>query len=112
ALGEIGGAPRTTLAEGLRQNLVPPAGAPEQAQIQQPLVPQAAELTGDVTIIPDPRTNSLLIRASRPDFDLVRAAVEQLDVRPLQVLIQVIIAEVRRDRSLNYGLEVILPPQQ
>jgi general secretion pathway protein D len=111
ALGEIGSAPRPTLAEGLRQNLVPPAGTPEQGQAQQPLIAQAAELTGDVTIIPDPRTNSLLIRASRQDFDLIRAAVEQLDVRPLQVLIQVIIAEVRRDRSLNYGLEVLLPPQ-
>lgn len=112
ALGEIGAAPRPTLPEGLRENLVPPAGQPQQPQQQQPLVAQTAELTGDVTIIPDPRTNSLLIRASRPDFELIRAAVEQLDVRPLQVLIQVIIAEVRRDRSLNYGLETILPPQQ
>lgn len=111
ALGEIGSAPRPTLPEGLRQNLVPPAGTPEQGQVATPLIAQAAELTGDVTIIPDPRTNSLLIRASRTDFDLIRAAVEQLDVRPLQVLIQVIIAEVRRDRSLNYGLEVLLPPQ-
>jgi general secretion pathway protein D len=111
ALGEIGSAPHPTLPEGLRQNLVPPAGAPEPGQAAQPLIAQAAELTGAVTIIPDPRTNSLLIRASRADFDLIRAAVEQLDVRPLQVLIQVIIAEVRRDRSLNYGLEVILPPQ-
>ncbi len=112
ALGEIGAAPRPTLPEGLRQNLVPPAGTPDQVQAAQPLIAQSAELTGDVTIIPDPRTNSLLIRASRTDFDLIRAAVVQLDVRPLQVLIQVIIAEIRRDRSLNYGLEVILPPQQ
>lgn len=110
ALGEIGGAP-STLAEGLRQNLVPPAGAPETAQ-PQPVVPQAAELKGDVTIIPDSRTNSLLVRASREDFDLIRAAVQELDVRPLQVLIEVIIAEVRRDRSIGYGLEAILPSQQ
>jgi general secretion pathway protein D len=112
ALGEMGAAPRQTLDQGLRQNLVPPAGTPEQPQPGQALIAQTAELSGDVTIIPDPRTNSLLIRASRADFDLIRAAVVQLDVRPLQVLIQVIIAEVRRDRSLSYGLEVILPPQQ
>lgn len=110
ALGEIG-APRPTLAEGLRQNLVPPAGTPEPGQ-QQPLVAQNAELGGDVTIIPDPRTNSLLVRATQQDFTLIRAAVEQLDVRPLQVLIEVIIAEVRRDRSLSFGVGVTLPAQQ
>lgn len=112
AFGEIGAGPaRPTLAEGLRQNLVPPSGTPEPGQ-QPALIAQQAELTGDVTIIPDPRTNSLLIRASREDFELIRAAVQQLDVRPLQVLIQVIIAEVRRDRSLSYGLEAILPAQR
>lgn len=113
ALGEVGAAPRPTLPEGLRENLVPPAGQPQGAPPQQPaLIAQVAELSGVVTIIPDPRTNSLLIRASRGDFELIRAAVEQLDVRPLQVLIQVIIAEVRRDRSLSYGLDAILPPQR
>ena len=113
ALGEIGGATqRPTLSQGLQQNLVPPAGSPEQPQGQRPVVPQAAELTGDVTIIPDPRTNSLLIRASHEDFELIRAAVEQLDARPLQVLIEVVIAEVRRDRSLNFGVGATLPPQR
>lgn len=109
ALGEIG-APRATLSEQLRQNLVPPVEAGAQAQ-QQPVIQQVAELTGDVRIVPDSRTNSLLIRASRDDFELIRAAVEQLDVRPLQALIEVVIAEVRRDRSLGYGLETILPKQ-
>jgi len=110
ALGEMG-APRSTLAEGLRQNLIPPADAQAQAG-QQPVVTQAAVLAGEVTIIPDPRTNSLLIRASPRDFGLIRAAVGQLDVRPLQVLIEVVIAEVRRDRSLSFGIEAILPPQK
>jgi general secretion pathway protein D len=108
ALGEIGGAPGPTLAQGLRENLVPPVGTPDQPQ-QPALVAPSAELAGEVTIIPDPRTNSLLIRASRGDFELIRAAVGQLDVRPLQVLIEVVIAEVRRDRSLSYGVEAILP---
>jgi type II secretory pathway component GspD/PulD (secretin) len=108
AFGEMGGGP-TTLADGLRQNLVPPAGTPEPGQ-PQPVVDQAAELSGDVRIIPDPRTNSLLVRASRQDFLLIQAAVQRLDVRPLQVLIEVIIAEVRRDRSLGYGLETVLQP--
>ncbi len=106
ALGEIG-APRPTLPEALRNNLVPPADA-AAAQAGQPVIQQVAELTGDVTIIPDPRTNNLLVRASREDFELVEAAVMQLDVRPLQVLIEVVIAEVRRDRSLGIGVDAIV----
>jgi general secretion pathway protein D len=111
ALGEIG-APPPTLAQELRQNLVPPADAAQQAQQQKPVIEKVAELRGDVTIIPDPRTNSLLIRASRGDFELIRAAVEQLDVRPLQVLIEVVIAELRRDRSLSFGVGVLVPRQK
>jgi general secretion pathway protein D len=36
--------------------------------------------------------------------------VEELDIRPLQVLIEVVIAEVRRDRGLNFGVETVIPP--
>jgi len=65
-------------------------------------------LSADATIIPDPSTNSLLVRASKADYDLIVAAVKELDVRPLQVLIEVLIAEVRRDRSLAFGIDIKL----
>jgi general secretion pathway protein D len=39
----------------------------------------------------------------------VNAAVQQLDVRPLQVLIEVYIAEVRKDRRLDFGVGANLP---
>jgi general secretion pathway protein D len=39
----------------------------------------------------------------------VRAAVEQLDIRPLQVLIEVLIAEVRKDGGFSLGMETFLP---
>lgn len=109
ALGELG-APLSTLPDALRQNLIPPAGALEPGQ-PRPVVNAPAQLSGDVTIVPDARTNSLLIRATPVDYALIQAAVEQLDARPLQVLIEVIIAEVRRDRSHSFGLEAILPKQ-
>jgi general secretion pathway protein D len=69
---------------------------------------RAATLSGDITIVPDSRANSLLVRASQLDFTLIQAAVTELDVRPLQVLIEVIIAELRRDRSLDFGVDVVL----
>ena len=105
ALGERGAAP--TLNEELRENRVPPVGA-ERAAAE--VVPgRVAQLSGEVTIVPDLGTNSLLIRASQEDFELIQAAVRQVDVRPLQVLIEVVIAEVRKDRSLNFGVEASLP---
>src|SRR5205809_3770577 len=54
-------------------------------------------------IFPDELTNSLLIRASQADFDVMKEAVDQLDIRPLQVLIEVLIVETRHDRSLSIG---------
>lgn len=104
ALGEIG-APSSTLPDQLRQNQAVPAVAPPQ--LASGAAGRIAQLAGDVTIVPDAGTNSLLIRASRSDFELIVAAVRELDVRPLQVLIEVLIAEIRRDRSMSLGLGLV-----
>jgi general secretion pathway protein D len=65
-----------------------------------------------VTIVPDPRSNSLLVRATPEDFALVEAAVTALDTRPLEVLIEVIIAEVQRNSSLGFGVDATVPPSR
>lgn len=108
ALGELGARP-STLADQLRQQQVPPVEAAPPAAVPQ-VAGRTAALAGEVTIVPDPRTNALLIRAAPADFELIQAAVAQVDVRPLQVLIEVLIAEVRRDRSWSFGLGADLPP--
>jgi general secretion pathway protein D len=96
-----------TLADELRQSQIPPVGAPSP---QVPASPPArsAAFSGEVTIVPDPRANSLLVRANRTDFELIQAAVEQIDVRPLQALIEVLVVEVERDRSLSLGIDASL----
>lgn len=71
-----------------------------------------AALQGDVVIVPDERTNSLLIRASDDDFEVLEQAVQELDARPLQVLIEAVVVEVRKDRSFALGFDVDVPPQQ
>lgn len=100
ALGERAAGPET-LPQQLRQNLAQPELGPNQAA---GAAGRVASLEGDVSIVPDPGTNSLLIRASRDDFDLINAAVVELDIRPLQVLIEVTIAELRTDRSWGFGV--------
>ncbi len=109
ALGEYG-QPGPTLSQSLQQNLIPPADQPPPGA-GGPVIDRIAELSGQIRIIPDPRTNSLLVRASPVDYELIEAAVQELDVRPLQVLIEVVIAEVRRDRSLSLGVGVDVPAQ-
>jgi general secretion pathway protein D len=58
-----------------------------------------------VAIVPDARTNQLLIRGSQSDFQLIQAAVERVDVRPLQVLIEATVAFVSREFALDFGVE-------
>ena len=106
--GQGGGLSTGTLSDELRRNVVPPQGAPNatgQTAARQ------SSLAGSVTIVPDELTNSLLVRASEQDFDVIKDAVDQLDIRPLQVLIEVLIVEARHDRSFSFGADVFVPPQ-
>src|SRR5262249_41814225 len=67
-----------TLADELRANQVPPLEAGTLAVTPASGTPaRSATLTGDITIVADPRANSLLIRANRADFDLIKSIVDQ-----------------------------------
>src|SRR5205085_4011073 len=55
--------------------------------------------------------NNLLVRANRADFELIQAAVQQIDVRPPQVLIEVLIVEARHDRNFSLGVEASIGDQ-
>lgn len=111
ALGELGGARPATLDQQLTANQIAPQGsAPANPQAVPGVAGRSATLSGEVTIVPDPRSNSLLIRASPDDFALIQAAVSALDTRPLEVLIEVIIAEVQKNSSLGFGVDASLPP--
>src|SRR4029077_24631 len=48
--------------------------------------------------------NSLLVRATDADFQLVQQIIGGVDLRPLQVLIEVTIAEVQRTHDLDLGV--------
>jgi type II secretory pathway component GspD/PulD (secretin) len=108
AISPPGNASRsTTLADELRSTRLAPIDSvlPDQAGAR---AGRPASLTGELTIVADTRANNLLVRANRADFDLIRAAVEQIDVRPPQVLIEVLIVEARTDRNFSLGIEASL----
>lgn len=86
------------------------AGAPAGADAVAGNVTELpGSVEGPVQIVPDAPTNSLLVHASAADYAIVEGAIDELDTRPLQVLIEVLIAEVRHDRTraVGVGAEVI-----
>ncbi len=58
-----------------------------------------------VKVIADEPNNALLILASGGEYRQILAALKQLDAVPLQVLIEVTIAEVSLTNNLEYGVE-------
>jgi general secretion pathway protein D len=109
AYSRSGGLSSGTLSDELRTNRDRPAqrDAARTGQGQDD-----ASLHGTVTIVPDELTNSLLIRSTQIDFTVLREGIEQLDVRPLQVLVEVIVVEARKDRQFSLGFDAQLPSQE
>ncbi len=63
----------------------------------------AALFQGDVKVTADKPTNSLVITASKLDYESVKKVIGQLDVPRFQVFVEAVILEVsmKRDRSLG-----------
>ena len=127
-----GAAPPPELAPGLSPVTIAPeravsaaegeiAAAAAQPALAQPTpvpVPAAAALrrndlgavaaigdSGDIRIIADEKKNALVILATTAEYRMIEATLKRLDITPLQVLIEVTIAEVTLTDELRYGLQ-------
>ncbi|MCD2449129.1 type II secretion system secretin GspD [Methylicorpusculum oleiharenae] len=60
---------------------------------------------GEVKIIPDEINNSLVIVATAQEYSVIKDVIKQLDVMPLQVLIDATIVEVTLTDELEYGIQ-------
>jgi len=65
----------------------------------------AGDLAGQVYVVADADTNSLLVRTATKHVDRVKQILSELDRATPQVLIKVLIAEVTHDDSLDLGTE-------
>lgn len=68
-------------------------------------VVNANDLTGQVTTISDPNTNSIIVVTSPENAELIRRILDQLDKIPEQVMIQTIITEASLDAQDKLGVE-------
>ncbi|MCK9266407.1 type II secretion system secretin GspD [bacterium] len=68
----------------------------------------ASNLVGQVYVVADADTNSLMVMTASKHFERVKEIIEDLDKPVPQVLIKVLIAEVTHDKSLDLGTEFSL----
>lgn len=63
------------------------------------------DLNGQVTVIADPSTNSLIVVTTPDNVDLIQQILDQLDRIPEQVMIETTIVEATLDKSMKFGVE-------
>ncbi len=59
--------------------------------------PGTVNVGEEMSITADPATNSLVIWASRPDYEKIRSLIDKLDIKRRQVLVEAMILEVAID---------------
>src|SRR5207302_1451770 len=74
-------------------------GAPGQPPGSLPIFKE------EVRIVADPVTNSLVVLATKRDYQLIADVLKKIDVVPRQVLLEVSIAEIRLNKDLEFGVE-------
>lgn len=71
----------------------------------QPVPNRGGTGKSDISIIADTSTNALVITATPEQFAALKAVIEKLDIPREQVLVEVLIAEVSFNKTLELGVE-------
>ncbi len=86
----------------------PAAGQPPTAPLPPGVEPVPGEVVGEVTIVADEATNALVIKTSPRNYEFIEATIKQLDIVPKQVLIELLLAQIRLSDTFNFSLEEVL----
>jgi general secretion pathway protein D len=103
--GQGGASPlaQVTQAAAPAQVQSPPAAA---SPLTGPLEQGTSEAPGEaLSIIPDPQNNALLIFGTGQETGTIEAMLRKIDILPLQVRIDAVIAEVTLNDNLQYGTQ-------
>lgn len=72
---------------------------------EAPQVQPQLQVAQGLRIVADTNNNSLLIRATPKEYQLITAALARLDTVPPLIMVEVTIAEVTLNNDLQYGVE-------
>lgn len=106
-------AARTSGQEALRSPVppaAPPAGAPPTAPTAAGLnlpLDSSTQFSTLLTILPEERSNSLIVSGTVDDIRLINELVAKIDILLAQVRIEVVIAEVTLDDSATSGISAL-----
>jgi general secretion pathway protein D len=96
----------SALGDGAAAGVVGLEGVPQSdLALNAVLSEPVQERRPGIQIVPDVRNNALVISATPEEYRQIESALRQLDVTPLQVLIEATIAEVTLNDELQYGLQ-------
>ena len=65
----------------------------------------ATFIQGEIKIVTDETTNSIIVRSTPHDYNIIKKTIKKLDMIPKQVLIEVLIAEVTLGDKTKFGVE-------
>lgn len=112
--GSGGGSNRSVggVAPGMREASIggDTQGGGNTGQTARRAVSSTLEMSSEVSIVADAINNSLLVKSSPRDYKKILDALKQLDIVPLQVLVEATIVEIRLTGSLRYGVRWDLFP--
>lgn len=100
-----GGKKPASQASRTQQGNAQPAAATQLAAAIQPQTRGDAGSAEDVKIYVYEPSNALIIQSSQRDYQNILVTLKELDRPPKQVLIDALIAEVKLDDSLKYGIQ-------
>jgi general secretion pathway protein D len=97
----------TKLAQTLRSVLSGDTSSQSTSPATPQSVPQVTTsgASGGGIIQADIATNSLIITASEPVYNNIRAVIDKLDVRRPQVFVEALIVEVTADKAAEFGIQ-------
>jgi general secretion pathway protein D len=72
----------------------------------QELIPSST-IVGKTLLIAEPRSNTLLVAGPPEHLTRIEEVLDEMDLRPLQVAISAVIAEITLNDDLQYGMDII-----
>lgn len=60
--------------------------------------------SNEFRIVPEPQNNALIIRSTGSQYREIKTLLDQIDIRPAQVLVKATIAEVTLNQDLRFGV--------